>query len=135
LEAHVHRAQGHVALRTGRLAEADHAYDEGALPIFRHFSLRDGEAHVLRGLGDLRMLADRFGEARQLYEQALRIYRTIGDRLGEANAQRSLADLSLLIDDHDGAERDYREAARIYHEIGVAEGERIVKEGLERIQR
>jgi tetratricopeptide (TPR) repeat protein len=75
------------------------------------------QANTLRSLGDLAMLEDNYGAARERYGAALRLFEAIPDRLGQANTLRSLGDLERLEANYGAARERYGVALRLYEAI------------------
>jgi tetratricopeptide (TPR) repeat protein len=75
---------------------------------------RQAAAQTYESLGDVHVMLDEYGEARERYAQALPIYREIGARLGEANCHFGLADLERAAGNYAAAEELYYQALAIY---------------------
>lgn len=78
----------------------------------------EGEANVLKAMGDLLMRVADLAGARASYEKALPIYREIEDRLGEANVLASLGRLALAEGNEAEADRLLEMATTINQAIG-----------------
>lgn len=78
---------------------------------------KEGEAGVLKAMGDLQMRVADLAGARASYEQALPIYREIEARLGEANVWSSLGNLSMAEEQPDDATKHLFESFKIHVEI------------------
>src|SRR5256714_14192829 len=63
------------------------ATGEIGLAAARHLGDRDGEACLLRGLGEAYAVQDRQAEALEYFQRALELFRAVGNRRGEAYAQ------------------------------------------------
>jgi DNA-binding SARP family transcriptional activator/tetratricopeptide (TPR) repeat protein len=59
---------------------------EIGLAAARHLADRDGEACLLRGLGEAYGIQDRQAEALEYHQRALELFRAVGNRRGEAHA-------------------------------------------------
>ncbi len=75
---------------------------------------REGEANVLKAMGDLQMRVADLAGARASYEKALPLYRQIEDRLGEANVLTGIGRLALTEDNQADADRLLEQAIAIY---------------------
>ena len=74
----------------------------------------EGEANVLKAMGDLQRRVDDLAGARASYEQALPIYREIEARLGEANVRQMLGNLAMAEEAPDEAEAHLDAALKIH---------------------
>lgn len=74
----------------------------------------EGEANVLKAMGDLLMRVDDLSGARASYEKALPIYREIEARLGEANVLTGIGRLALAEDNQVEADSLLARAVAIY---------------------
>ncbi|HKQ78331.1 MAG TPA: CHAT domain-containing protein [Blastocatellia bacterium] len=98
---------------TGELRNKRDRLDRALACALRHGD-KEGEANVLKAMGDLQMRVDDLAGARASYEEALPIYREIEDRLGEANALQMLGNLAMAEEFPDEAEARLGEALKIH---------------------
>ena len=68
----------------GEYAVGRQAFDR-ALRIYNELGDQRGQAHVLRGLGDLERHLGRYDDSRELLIQSRTLYRSLGDYLGQAD--------------------------------------------------
>jgi len=90
----VHRRLGNLYLEMGLYTEAQDAY-ERALDGYHALGDREGEAHVLAGLGLARRGNGDDATARAHLEQALSVYRGIGDVDDTANVEAILVEMEV----------------------------------------
>ena len=101
---------------TGELRKQRKRFDR-ALACALRCGDSEGEANVLKAMGDLQMRVADLGGARASYEQALPIYREIEARLGEANVRQMLGNLAMAEERPDEAEAHLGEALKIHATI------------------
>lgn len=113
----------------GRLAEHRHEFAAaaslytGALSIFQSAGIVLGEAHCIKGLGNINLALQRHKAALSDYQRALELYRKIGDSLNEANCIQAIGDLALACSELDFAGECYRAAGPIYATIHDEQGQ------------
>ncbi len=98
------------------------AYQE-ALQIFRQIKLRDREAKILVGMGEIYENLGQYQKSLDLYTQALQLQDEISDRTGQTNTLRNLAQLYNSLGDYDRSLAAYNQAL-IY---AKARGDRMVE--------
>ncbi|MEO3830330.1 tetratricopeptide repeat protein [Actinomadura sp. B10D3] len=91
---------------------------------------QQGEANILKGLGDVAQARNDYGLAVQHYEQARNIHELIGNRLGQANALDGLADVARARNDYELAVQHYEQARNIHELIGNRLGQANALDGL-----
>jgi DNA-binding SARP family transcriptional activator/plasmid stabilization system protein ParE len=89
-----------------------------ALDAVRAVGNRNGEAALLRGLGQVHIYRDEDDKAFQSLNRCLLLYRTLGDKRGEALALSGLATMRRVLAQYDLALRDASEALDMVVAVG-----------------
>ncbi|MCO4743778.1 MAG: tetratricopeptide repeat protein [Proteobacteria bacterium] len=111
LASAVHNNRGMLALRTGRIDDADRAFRE-ALRIDRELGTRLGEGKVLTNLGIVAYHQGKPERAEELWLEALACHREVGNAESEASALGNLGQLAL--------ERGRKDSARTFVRQSIA---------------
>ncbi|MCX6582152.1 MAG: CHAT domain-containing protein [Candidatus Aminicenantes bacterium] len=122
LEAKKYYGQGEEDKKKYSYETAVSAYGRG-LALYREIGYKEGEADILKNLGDAHYQLDEYKNARERYEQGLVIYREIKARLGEANCLKSLGHVDYQLDEYEKARERYEQGLVIFREIKARLGE------------
>mmetsp|Transcript_32020 Transcript_32020/g.77444 ORF Transcript_32020/g.77444 Transcript_32020/m.77444 type:complete len:427 (+) Transcript_32020:89-1369(+) len=109
---------GALKTRMGRLTEAYASFEEGLAMARRLFAEHSVEGRFLTGMGDARLKDERYREAHECYEGALRVFRrTLGAKHPEvARVLASIAQVHLKQDNHPQALARLQESYTIRRE-------------------
>jgi tetratricopeptide (TPR) repeat protein len=115
-------AQGEIANRLGRTAEARKHFEEARLLCHR---LRDvpGEAIALMSLGDMMMYEKELDMAEAYIQAAREAFQQQGMRGGEANCLLSLGEIAYRKDDPAKARDIFTRTLALFREVGDRQGE------------
>lgn len=98
------------------------AYFTESIALHQRTNDANGRAHALMQLAIVDGLEGRYGEARQLAEEALLVVAALDRQRDLAWAQEVVGETRWLCNDLDGAEAAYRQARAIFDELGLQEG-------------
>ncbi|WP_158088606.1 AfsR/SARP family transcriptional regulator [Thermoactinospora rubra] len=104
-----------------------------ALSAARRAGDEYGQAAMLRGLGQVCLYQDRYGEAATLFGDARRIFRDLGDVRGEAAAVCGLGAVSQFHGRPADALRHFRRALGMFRTLGDRAGEAYARQAIGRV--
>ena len=109
-------ALGDIYAATGRLTDAEHAY-EANLAERRAVSDRQGQGAALNRLGQVAQKRGRLDEAADYFQQALLVVREVQDRQGEGDVLGYLGQVALLRGRLDEATDYFQQSLLIHREV------------------
>jgi tetratricopeptide (TPR) repeat protein len=123
-------AQGEIANRLGKFAEAKQLYDEARV-LFHRLEDLGGEALALMSLGDMLMYENNFDVAEGYIQAATETFQRTGSLKGEANCLQSLGEIAYRRGDCAKAREIFTRTLALCRQSGErqAEGNAIVKLG------
>ncbi|MCG5213147.1 BTAD domain-containing putative transcriptional regulator [Streptosporangium soli] len=104
-----------------------------ALDAVRAAGDRRGEAALLRGLAQVSLYQDAYGEAAEMFTRSHMIFREVGDRRGEAVAVCGLGAVNQFSGDHTRALGRFTEALAMFLDLGDPVGEAFARQALGRV--
>ncbi|MDQ7808410.1 tetratricopeptide repeat protein [Amycolatopsis sp. A133] len=113
-----------VALELARLDEAEVALTE-SLEICAALDMDMDAARSWNTLGQVHLLARRYGSAEAAHRTAIDVAGQCGARFEEARARRGLGRLALAVGEPAEAERHWQDALRLLEEVGAPSAEEV----------